>query len=157
MTWVGVVEPEGALVAIFTTLVAGLAGLAPALTIVVVVVDEAGDVFVVVLPDEITLVLFTELVGALLLVIVIELPPDPDEPLPEPNEPPPDPKEPPLELDANVITGAAPIVGDAVETTELEKLGADATGITTGVIVVAVVCGPMAEQGGPPGQPVITS
>ena len=150
MTWVGVVEPEGALVAIFTTLVAGLAGLAPALTIVVVVVDEAGDVFVVVLPDEITLVLFTELVGALLLVIVIELPPDPDEPLPEPNEP-------PLELDANVITGAAPIVGDAVETTELEKLGADATGITTGVIVVAVVCGPMEEQGGPPGQPVITS
>ena len=141
------------MVAIFTTLVAGLAGLAPALMIVVVV-----------LPDEITLVLFTELVGALLLVIVIELPPDPDEPLPEPNEPlpepnepPPDPKEPPLELDANVITGAAPIVGDAVETTELEKLGADATGITTGVIVVAVVCGPMAEQGGPPGQPVITS
>ena len=143
-------EAAGALVAIFTTLVAGLAGLAPALTIVVVVVDEAGDVFVVVLPDEITLIVFTELVGALLLAIEFE-------PLPEPNEPPPDPKEPPPELDANVITGAAPIVGDAVETKELEKLGADATGITTGVIVVAVVCGPMAEQGGPPGQPVITS
>ena len=131
------------MVAIFTTLVAGLAGLAPALTIVVVVVDEAGDVFVVVLPDEITLIVFTELVGALLLAIEVE--------------PPPNPKEPPLELDANVITGAAPIVGDAVETTELEKLGADATGITTGVMVVAVVCGPMAEHGGPPGQPVITS
>ena len=134
-------EPAGAVVAIFTTLVAGLAGLAPALTIVVVVVEEAGDVFV--LPDEITFVVFTELVGGMLLAIVIELPPEPKEPLPE--------------LDANVITGAAPIVGDAVETTELEKLGADATGITTGVIVVAVVCGPMAVQGGPPGQPVITS
>ena len=131
------------MVAIFTTLVVGLAGFATAFTIVVVVVDEAGDVFVVVLPDEITLVVFTELVGVLLLAIVIELPPDPKEPLPE--------------LDANVITGAAPIVGDAVETTELEKLGADATGIKTGVIVVAVVCGPMEEQGGPPGQPVITS
>ena len=120
-----------------------MAGFATAFTIVVVVVDEAGDVFVVVLPDEITLVVFTELVGGMLLAIVIELPPEPKEPLPE--------------LDANVITGAAPIVGDAVETTELEKLGADATGITTGVIVVAVVCGPMAVQGGPPGQPVITS
>ena len=136
-------EPAGALVAIFRTLVVGLAGLATAFTMVVVIVEEAGDVFVVVLPDEITLALFAELVGVLLLAIVIELPPDP-------NEPPP-------ELDANVITGAAPIVGDAVETTELEKLGADATGITTGVIVVAVVCGPMAVQGGPPGQPVITS
>ena len=131
------------MVAIFTTLVVGVAGLVPALTIVVVVVAAAGDVFVVVLPDEITLVVFTELVGVLLLAIVIE--------------PPPDPNEPPPELDANVITGAAPIVGDAVETTELEKLGADATGITTGVMVVAVVCGPMAEHGGPPGQPVITS
>jgi hypothetical protein len=150
LIWVGVVEFEGALAAIFTTFVAGLAGLAPALTIVVVVVDEAGDVFVVVLPDEITLIVFTELVGALLLAIEVEPPPDPKEPPPEPNEPPP-------ELDANVITGAATEVGDAVETKELEKLGADATGITTGVIVVAVVCGPMAEQGGPPGQPVITS
>ena len=136
-------EAAGALVAIFRTLVVGLAGLAPALTVVVVVVEEAGDEFVVVLPDEITFVVFTELVGGMLLAIVIELPPEPKEPLPE--------------LDANVITGAAPIVVDAVETTELEKLGADATGITTGVIVVAVVCGPMAEQGGPPGQPVITS
>jgi len=136
-------EPAGALVAIFRTLVVGLAGLATAFTMVVVIVEEAGDVFVVVLPDEITLVLFAELVGVLLLAIVIELPPDP-------NEPPP-------ELDANVITGAAPIVGDAVETTELEKLGADATDITTGVIVVAVVCGPMAEHGGPPGHPFITS
>ena len=136
-------EPAGALLAIFTTLVAGLVGLAPALTIVVVVVDEAGDVFVVVLPDEITLIVFTELVGALLLAIEVE-------PLPDPKEPPP-------ELDANVITGAAPEVGDAVETTELEKLGAVDTGITTGVIVVAVVCGPMAEHGGPLGQPVITS
>ena len=145
------------MVAIFTTLVVGLAGFAPAFTMVVVVVAAAGDVFVVVLPDEITLVIFTELVGLLLLAIVIELPPDPDEPLSEPNEPPPDPNELPPELDANVITGAELIVGDTVETTELEKLGADATGITTGVIVVAVVCGPMAEQGGPPGQPVITS
>ena len=136
-------EPAGALVAIFRTLVVGLAGLVLALTIVVVVVEGEGDVFVVVLADEITFVVFTELVGVLLLAIEIELPPDPKEPLPE--------------LDANVITGAAPIVGDAVKTTELEKVGADATGITTGVIVVAVVCGPMAEQGGPPGQPVITS
>ena len=143
-------EAAGALVAIFTTLVAGLAGLAPALTIVVVVVDEAGDVLVVVLPDEITLIVFTELVGALLLAIEVEPPTYPKEPPAEPNEPPP-------ELDANVITGTAPEVGDAVETTELEKLGAVDTGITKGVIVVAVVCGPMAEQGGPPVQPVITS
>jgi len=131
------------LVAIFITLVVGLAGFAPAFTIVVVVVIDAGEEFVVVLPDEITLIVLTELVGPLLLGIEVE--------------PPPDPKEPPPELDANVITGAEPIVGDAVESTELEKLGAVATGITTGVIVVAVVCGPMAEHGGPPGQPVITS
>ena len=133
----------GALVTKFTTLVVGLGGFVTAFTMVVVVVAAAGDVFVVVLLDEITLIVFTELVGVLLLAIEIELPPDPKEPLPE--------------LDPNAITGAALIVGDTVETTELEKLGAVATGITTGVIVVAVVCGPMAEQGGPPGQPVITS
>jgi len=139
-----------ALLAIFTTLVVGLAGFTPAFTVVVVVVAAAGGVFVVVFPDEITLVVFTELVGPLLLAMEFDPPPDP-------KEPPPEPKEPPPELDANVITGAEPIFGVTVEATELEKLGADATGITTGVIVVAVVCGPMEEQGGPPGQPVITS
>ena len=111
--------------------------------VVIVLVLALGEVFVVLLPDEKTLVFIAELVTMLLFAIVIELPPDPNEPSPE--------------FDANVITGAAPIVGDAVETTELTKLGADVTGITTGVIVVAVVCGPIAEQGGPPGQPVITS
>ena len=37
MTWVGVVEPEGALVAIFTTLEVGLAVVAPALIIAEIV------------------------------------------------------------------------------------------------------------------------
>ena len=144
MTWVGVVEPEGTLVAIFTTLLAGLAGVAPALIIVVVVVEAAGDAFAVGLPDEVvTLVGFTELIVVLVLEIVVEPPP-------EPNEPPP-------ELEAKFITGAALLVGDAVVTTALEKLGAVIAGITTGVILLTVVCGPMAEQGGPPGQPVISS
>ena len=137
-------EPEGALVAIFTTLVAGLAGVAPALIIVVVVIEAAGDAFAVGLPDEVvTLVGFTELIVVLVLEIVVEPPP-------EPNEPPP-------ELDAKFITGAALLVGDAVVTTALEKLGAVIAGITTGVILLAVVCGPMAEQGGPPGQPVMSN
>jgi hypothetical protein len=147
LTWVGVVDPEGALVAIFTTLVAGLAGVAPALTIVVVdVVDvvAAGDAFAFGLPDEVvTLVGFTELIVVLVLEIVVEPPP-------ELNEPPP-------ELEAKFITGAALMVGDAVVTTALEKLGAVIAGITTGVILLAVVCGPMAAQGGPPGQPVMSN
>ena len=144
MTWLGVVEPEGALAAIFTTLVGGLAGVAPALTIVVVVVGTAGDAFVVGLPDEVvTLFGFTELIVVLVLEIVVELPP-------ELNELPP-------EFEAKFITGAALLVGDAVVTTALEKLGAVIAGITTGVILLAVVCGPMAEQGGPPGQPVISN
>ena len=144
MTWVGVAEPEGALVAIFTTLVAGLAGVAPALIIVVVVVEAAGDAFAVGLPDEVvTLVGFTELIVVLVLEIVVEPPP-------EPNEPPP-------ELEAKFITGAALLVDDAVVTTALEKLGAVIAGITTGVILLTVVCGPMAEQGGPPGQPVMSN
>ena len=133
--------PAGALVAIFTTLIAGLEGLAPAFTIVVVVVEEAGDVFV--FPDEITLTVFTELVGALPLAVV--------------DEPPPEPKEPPPELDANAKTGAALLVGAVVDTTALEKLGAVIAGMTTGDMLLAVVCGPIGVQGGPPGQPVITS
>ena len=144
MTWVGVVELEGALVAIFTTFVAGLAGVAPALAIVVVVVVAAGDAFAVGLPDEVvTLVGFTELIVVLVPEIVVEPPP-------ELNEPPP-------ELEAKFITGAALLVGDAVVTTALEKLGAVIAGITTGVILLTVVCGPMAEQGGPPGQPVMSN
>ena len=132
------------MVAIFTTLVVGLAVVAPALIIVVVVVETAGDAFVVGLPAEVvTVVGFTELFVALVLEIVVEPPP-------EPNEPPP-------ELEAKFITGAALLVGDAVVTTALEKLGAVIAGITTGVILLTVVCGPMAEQGGPPGQPVISS
>ena len=95
------------MVAIFTTLVAGLARVAPALIIVVVVVEEAG--------------------------------------------------EPPTELEANVITGDALIVVAAVEITELEKLGEVIVGIITGVILVAVVCGLIAVQGGPPGHPFMTS
>ena len=144
MTWVGVVEFEGTLVAIFTTFVAGLAGVAPALAIVVVVVVAAGDAFAIGLPDEVvTLVGFTELIVVLVLEIVVEPPP-------ELNEPPP-------ELEAKFITGAALLVGDAVVTTALEKLGAVIAGITTGVILLTVVCGPMAEQGGPPGQPVMSN
>ena len=132
------------MVAIFTTVVAGLALVAPALAIVVVVVVAAGDAFAIGLPDEVvTLVGFTELFVALVLEIVVEPPP-------EPNEPPP-------ELEAKFITGAALLVGDAVVTTALEKLGAVIAGITTGVILVTVVCGPMAEQGGPPGQPVMSN
>ena len=134
-------EPAGALVAIFTTLVAGLAGFAPAFTMVVVVMEEADDVFV--FPDEITLTVFTEVVGALPLAVV-------DETLPEPNEPPP-------ELDANAKTGAALLVWAEVDTTALEKLGAVIAGMTTGDMLLAVVCGPIGVQGGPPGQPVITS
>jgi len=144
LIWVGVVEFEGALTAIFTTFVAGLAGVAPALAIVVVVVVAAGDAFAIGLPDEVvTLVGFTELFVALVLEIVVEPPP-------ELNEPPP-------ELEAKFITGAALLVGDAVVTTALEKLGAVIAGITTGVILLTVVCGPMAEQGGPPGQPVMSN
>jgi hypothetical protein len=144
LTWVGVVEPEGALVAIFTTLVAGLAVVAPALIIVVVVEETAGDAFVVGLPDEVvTLVGLTELIVVLVLEIVVEPPP-------ELNEPPP-------ELEAKFITGAAPLVGDAVVATALEKLGAVIAGITTGEILLAVVCGPMAAQGGPPVQPVMSN
>ena len=143
MTWLGVVEPEGALVAIFTTLVAGLAVVAPALIIVVVAEEKAGDAFVVGLPDEVvTLVEFAELIVAAFEIVV--------DPPPEPNEPPP-------ELEAKFITGAALLMGDAVVTTALEKLGAVIAGITTGVILLAVVCGPMAEQGGPPGQPVMSN
>ena len=132
------------MVAIFITLVAGLAGVAPTLTIVVVVVEAAGDAVAVGLPDEgVTLVAFTELIVALVLEIVVEPPP-------EPNEPPP-------ELEAKFITGAALLLDDAVVTTALEKLGAVIAGITTGVILLEVVCGPIVPQGGPLGQPVTTN
>ena len=131
------------LVAIFITLVAGLVELAPVFTIVVVVVEEVGDVLVVVLPDEITLVVVTALIEVLLLAIVVE--------------PPPVPNELPPELDANVSTGAALVVVTTVDTKALEKLGAVIAGITIGVILLAVVCGPIAEHGGPPGQPVMSS
>ena len=143
MTWLGVVEPEGALVAIFTKLVAGLAVVAPALIIVVVVEETAGEAFVVGLPDEVVTLVFTELIVVLVLEIVVDPPPEPNEPLPE--------------LEAKFMTGAALLVGDAVVTTALEKLGAVIAGITTGVILLAVVCGPMAAQGGPPGQPVMSN
>ena len=114
-----------ALVAIFTALAAGLAGFAPALTIVVVVVEVAGVGLVVVLPDEITLTEFTALVGALLLAKVNVLPPELDELPPE--------------LDANATTGAALLVGAVVDTTALAKLGAVIAEMTTGVILLAVV------------------
>jgi hypothetical protein len=143
LTWLGVVEPEGALVAIFTKLVAGLAVVAPALIIVVVVEETAGEAFVVGLPDEVVTLVFTELIVVLVLEIVVDPPPEPNEPLPE--------------LEAKFMTGAALLVGDAVVTTALEKLGAVIAGITTGVILLAVVCGPIAEQGGPPGQPVMNN
>ena len=131
------------MVAIFITLVAGLVELAPVFTIVVVVVEGVGDVLVVVLPDEIKLVVVTALIVVLLLAIVVE--------------PPPVPNELPPELDANVSTGAALVVVTTVDTTALERLGAVIAGITIGVILLAVVCGPIAEHGGPPGQPVMSS
>ena len=144
MTWVGVVEPEGALVAIFTTLVAALAGVAPALTIVVVDVVAAGDAFTFGLPDEVvTLVAFTELIVVLVLEIVVE-------PLPEPNEPPP-------VLDAKDITGEELLLVDIVEVMELEKVGEVDGVVTTGATLVVVDWGEMAAQGGPPEHPVITN
>ena len=144
MTWVGVVEPEGALVAIFTTLVAGLAGVAPALAIVVVDVVAAGDVFTFGLPDEVvTLVGLTELIVVLVLEIVVE-------PLPEPNEPPP-------VLDAKDITGEELLLVDIVEVMELEKVGEVDGVVTTGATLVVVDWGEMAAQGGPPEHPVITN
>ena len=136
-------DPEGVLVVIFITLVAELVGLARVFTIVVVVVEEVGDVLVVVLPDEITLVVVIELIGVLLLAIVVE--------------PPLVPNELPPVLEANVSTGAALVVVTTADTTALEKLGAVIAGITIGVILLAVVCGPIAEHGGPPGQPVMSS
>ena len=111
------------MVAIFTVLAAGLAGFAPAVTIVVV--EVAGVGLVVVLPDEITLTEFTALVGALLLAKV--------------NVPPPELDEPPPELDANATTGAALLVGAVVDTTALAKLGTVIAEMTTGVILLAVV------------------
>ena len=121
-----------------------MAGVAPALTIVVVVEDTAGDALAVGLPDgAVMLVAFAELIVVLVLKIVVE-PPS------EPNEPPP-------KLDAKFITGAALLVGDAVDTKAFEKLGAVIAGITTGVMLLAVVCGPTAEQGGPSGQPVMSN
>ena len=144
MTWVGVVEPEGALVAIFTTLVAALAGVAPALTIVVVDVVAAGDAFTFGLPDEVvTLVGLTELIVVLVLEIVVE-------PLPEPNEPPP-------VLDAKDITGEELLLVDIVEVMELEKVGEVDGVVTTGATLVVVDWGEMAAQGGPPEHPVITN
>jgi hypothetical protein len=132
------------LVAIFTTLVAGLAVVAPALIIVVVVVETAGDAFVVGLPDEVvTLVGFTELFVVLVLEIVVEPPP-------EPNELPP-------VLDAKVITGEELVIVDVVEVMELEKAGEVDGVATTGATLVVVDWGEMAVQGGPPEHPVITN
>ena len=124
-----------------TVVVLFVAGLAPVLTIVIVVVERSSDVFV--FPDEFRLTVFDEFVGALPLAKV-------DKPPPEPNEPPP-------EIDANAKTGAALLVRAVVDTTALEKLGAVIAGMTTGVMLLAVVCGPIGVQGGPTGQPVITS
>jgi len=144
LTWVGVVDPEGALVAIFTTLVAGLAGLAPTLAIVVVVVVAAGDAFAFGLPDEVvTLEGFTELIVVLVLEIVVE-------PLPEPKEPAP-------VLDAKDITGEELLLVDIVEVMELEKVGEVDGVVTTGATLVVVDWGEMAAQGGPPEHPVITN
>ena len=112
-------EPAGTLVAILRTLVVGLAGLATAFTIVVVVVEEAGDVFV--FPEKITFVVFAELVGGLLFVIEIEPPPEPNEPAPE--------------LVAKVITGEELVLIDEVE---LKELGEVESAVTTGATLVVV-------------------
>jgi hypothetical protein len=135
-----VLEPAGALVAIFITLVVGLAGLATAFTMVVVVVEEAGDVFVVVFPEKITFVVFAELVGGLLLAIEVEPPPEPNEPAPE--------------LVAKVNTGEELVFIDEVE---LKELGEVESAVTTGATLVVVDWGEIAAQGGPPEHPVITN
>jgi len=71
-------------------------------------------------------------------------------------EPPADPNRLPLKLEAKVITGAA-LVGEAGETSALEKLDVVAAGTTTGVALLVEGCGAIAEQGGPLAQPVMTS
>jgi hypothetical protein len=109
---------------------AGVVLLGVALAVVVwvsleAVFELAGDELVVALPDEITLTVFNELVGALLLAKVNVLPPEP--------------KELPPELEANATTGAALLVGAVVDTTAIAKLVAVIAGMTTGVILLAVV------------------
>ena len=117
-------EAARELVAKFKTLDAGLAELAPVLTIVEGVIEVLGDELIVVLPDEFTLVVLTELVGAVLMTEV-------DVPLPEP-------KEPPAELDAKVVTGEELVLIDAVGVAELEKLRVSDIVATTTVALVAV-------------------
>jgi hypothetical protein len=57
----------------------------------------------------------------------------------------------------NVITGAVLLVGNTFEMAAVDKLGVEEIGTTMGVVLLAVVCEPIAVQGGPPGQPVITN
>jgi hypothetical protein len=118
-------EAARELVAKFKTLDAGLAELAPVLTIVEGVIEVVGDELVVVLPDEFTLDVLTELVGAVLLTEV-------DVPLPEPKEPPA------AELDEKVITGEELVLIDVAGVAELEKLRVFDSVVTTVAELVAV-------------------
>ena len=87
----------------------------------------------------------------MIVVVVVEVLGDkfisllPDAPAPEP------------EPDSNVITGAALMFGAVVDSAAFEKLVVVIAGMTTGVIVLAVVCGPIAVQGGPPVHPVMSN
>ena len=63
----------------------------------------------------------------------------------------------PVELDTNVITGAALIVGDEFVSKVPEILGAAITGIATIAKLLAVICGAIEVQGGPLGQPLINN
>ena len=67
------------------------------------------------------------------------------------------PNEPPPALVAIVTTGAALTLGEFVETTVLVILGRVATVLITVMLLVDDVCEPIAAQGGPLGQPVMTN
>ena len=67
------------------------------------------------------------------------------------------PNELPTALVAIVTTGAALTFGEVVETRVLVILGRVATVLITVMLLVDVVCEPIAAQGGPLGQPVMTN
>ena len=114
------------MVAIFTTLFAGLAETGPPAIIVVLDEEVAVDTFVVELPDTLTLLELIKLVVELPLEILVEPPP-------EPNELPP-------KLDEKVIAGAVLLAGDTDEIKTFERLVAVSAGMPAWLLLVAEVC-----------------